>query len=110
MAHGPHVPRAMEVYQGKLIAYSLGNFMGYRTLSSKAQLGYSLVLEVDINPRGDFVSGKILPVHLNSKGIPYPDKYGRSIKLIKQLTKKDFPKTILEIDGEGNMTMKKEES
>ena len=110
LAHGPHVPRAMEVYQGKLIAYSLGNFMGYRTLSSKAQLGYSLVLEVDINPRGDFVSGKILPVHLNSKGIPYPDKYSRSIKLIKQLTKKDFPKTILEIDGEGNMKIKQEES
>ncbi|NEP04726.1 MAG: CapA family protein [Okeania sp. SIO4D6] len=106
LAHGPHVPRAMEVYQGKLIAYSLGNFMGYRTLSSKAQLGYSLVLEVDINPRGDFVSGKILPVHLNSKGIPYPDKYGRSIKLIQQLTKKDFPKTILEIDGEGKLKVK----
>ncbi|NEP77958.1 MAG: CapA family protein [Okeania sp. SIO3C4] len=106
LAHGPHVPRAMEVYQGKLIAYSLGNFMGYRTLSSKAQLGYSLVLEVDINPRGDFVSGKILPVHLNSKGIPYPDKYGRSIKLIRQLTKKDFPKTILEIDGEGKLKVK----
>lgn len=106
LAHGPHVPRAMEVYQGKLIAYSLGNFMGYRTLSSKAQLGYSLVLEVDINPRGDFVSGKILPVHLNSKGIPYPDKYGRSIKLIQHLTKKDFPKTILEIDGEGKLKVK----
>ncbi|NES68835.1 MAG: hypothetical protein F6K24_28220 [Okeania sp. SIO2D1] len=49
-----------------------------------------------------------MPVHLNSKGIPYPDKYGRSIKLIQQLTKKDFPKTMLEIDGEGNMTTKKE--
>jgi len=106
LGHGPHVPRAMEIYQGKLIAYSLGNFMGYRTLSSKGKLGYSLVLELDVNPRGDFVSGKILPVHLNSKGIPYPDKRGRSIKLIKELTQKDFPKTMLEIDGEGKLEVK----
>nr|MDJ0556159.1 CapA family protein [Microcoleaceae cyanobacterium MO_207.B10] len=98
LGHGPHVPRAMEIYEGKLIAYSLGNFMGYRTLSSKGKLGYSLVLEADVNPRGDFISGKILPVHLNSKGIPYPDKSGRSIKLIKMLTKSDFPNSILAID------------
>jgi len=26
--HSPHVLRAMEFYQGKLIAYSLGNFAG----------------------------------------------------------------------------------
>ncbi|MEB3341282.1 CapA family protein [Okeania sp.] len=104
LGHGPHVPRAMEVYQGKLIAYSLGNFMGYRTLSTQGNLGYSLVLELDINYKGDFVSGKILPVHLNSKGIPYDDKkLGRSIKLIRELTKKDFPNTMLEIDGEGRL-------
>ncbi|MCL2923667.1 MAG: CapA family protein [Trichodesmium sp. MAG_R04] len=108
LGHGPHVPRAMEIYQGKLIAYSLGNFMGYRTLSSKGKLGYSLVLELDINSRGDFVSGKILPVHLNSKGIPYHDKLGRSIKLIKELIKKDFPKTMLEINSKGEITRKKE--
>ncbi|MCL2933433.1 MAG: CapA family protein [Trichodesmium sp. MAG_R03] len=108
LGHGPHVPRAMEIYQGKLIAYSLGNFMGYRTLSSKGKLGYSLVLELDINSRGDFVSGKILPVRLNSKGIPYYDKRGRSIKLIKELTQKDFPKTMLEINSKGEITRKKE--
>ena len=108
MGHGPHVPRAMEIYQGKLIAYSLGNFMGYRTLSSKGKLGYSLVLKLDINPRGDFVSGKILPVHLNSKGIPNSDKLGRSIKLIKELIKKDFPKTMLEINSKGEIIRKKE--
>ncbi len=110
LGHGPHVPRAMEVYQGKLIAYSLGNFMGYRTLSSKGKLGYSLVLELDVNPRGDFVSGKILPVHLNSKGIPYPDKLGRSIKLIQELTKKDFPQTTLEIDIEGKLQVTTQKS
>src|SRR5215207_3655053 len=29
IGHGPHVLRGMEVYSGRLIAYSLGNFGGY---------------------------------------------------------------------------------
>ncbi|MGL6281901.1 MAG: CapA family protein, partial [Microcoleaceae cyanobacterium] len=53
--HGPHVPRALELYKDKLVAYSLGNFVGYRTLSTASELGYSLVLEVEVNPQGDFV-------------------------------------------------------
>jgi hypothetical protein len=103
LGHGPHIPRALELYKGKLIAYSLGNFMGYRTLSTQAQLAYSLVLEVELNNQGDFVSGKIIPVQLNRQGIPYPDRQGHSIKLIRQLTRSDFPKTPLIIDKNGRI-------
>ena len=106
LGHSPHVPRALELYKGKLVAYSLGNFMGYRTLSTQAQLAYSLVLEVELNHQGDFVSGKIIPVHLNPEGIPYPDRQGRSIRLIRQLTKSDFPKTRLTIDNKGRILRK----
>ena len=35
IGHGPHVLRGMECYKGKLIAYSLGNFVGYNALSIK---------------------------------------------------------------------------
>jgi poly-gamma-glutamate capsule biosynthesis protein CapA/YwtB (metallophosphatase superfamily) len=107
LGHSPHVPRALELYKGKLIAYSLGNFMGYRTLSTQAQLAYSLVLEVELNNKGDLVSGKIIPVHLNRQGIPYPDRQGRSIKLIRQLTQQDFPKTPLIIKNDGQILPKK---
>jgi poly-gamma-glutamate capsule biosynthesis protein CapA/YwtB (metallophosphatase superfamily) len=48
LGHGPHVPRAMEIYKGKLIAYSLGNFLGYRTLSTTAETGYSMILEAKL--------------------------------------------------------------
>ncbi len=107
LGHGPHVPRALELYKGKLIAYSLGNFMGYRTLSTNAQLAYSLVLEAELNNQGNFVSGKIIPVHLNRQGIPYPDRQGRSIKLIRQLTQNDFPKTPLIIKNNGQILPQK---
>jgi hypothetical protein len=104
--HGPHVPRALELYKDKLVAYSLGNFVGYRTLSTAAELGYSLVLEVEVNPQGDFVAGKILPVHLTSSGIPYPDQRGRTIGLMQDLTRKDFPNTPLQIADDGTLTKK----
>lgn len=106
LGHSPHVPRAVELYKGKFIAYSLGNFLGYRTLSTQAELAYSLVLEVELNNKGDFVSGNIIPVHLNRQGIPYPDPKGRSIKLIRQLTQLDFPKTPLTIKSNGQILRK----
>ncbi len=106
LGHGPHIPRALELYKGKLIAYSLGNFMGYRTLSTAGELAYSLVLEVELNNQGDFVSGKIIPVLLSRDGVPYPDRQGRSIKLIRQLTQSDFPKTRLIIDNNGRILIR----
>ncbi|XZN89142.1 MAG: CapA family protein [Microcoleus sp.] len=103
LGHGPHVARAMELYKGKLIAYSLGNFMGYRTLSTVGELGKSLILDVKMNPQGDFVSGKIIPIALNGQGIPSVDDDFRSVKLIRRLTKSDFPNAGLSIGDEGQI-------
>ncbi|MFB2836334.1 CapA family protein [Floridanema evergladense] len=108
LGHGPHVPRAMELYKGKLIAYSLGNFVGYRTLSTRGVLGESLILEVKVNSQGDFISGKITPVQLDRRGIPYPDRGKNSIPIIRNLTKLDFPETELKFDLNGHI-MKQEE-
>ncbi|NJK67492.1 MAG: CapA family protein [Microcoleus sp. CSU_2_2] len=106
LGHGPHVMRALELYKGKLIAYSLGNFMGYRTLSTAGTLGQSLILDVKMNPQGDFVSGKIIPVELNSRGIPFIDDDFRSVGLMRSLTRSDFPKTDLKIDDKGIISKK----
>ncbi|MDC0832450.1 Capsule biosynthesis protein capA [Geitlerinema sp. FC II] len=103
LGHGPHVPRAIELYQNKLIAYSLGNFVGYETLSTDAQLAYSLILEVKVNLDGDLVSGKIIPVHLGSDGIPRIDNYFRSVGLIRDLTRSDFPNTPITISESGEI-------
>lgn len=103
LGHGPHVPRALELYNGKLIAYSLGNFLGYRTLSTRSELGYSLVLETQLDVMGNFVEGRIIPVHLDSQGIPSLDNSLRTVGLMRRLTKSDFPDTPLEIDDQGNI-------
>jgi len=106
LGHGPHVTRAVELYKGRLIAYSLGNFMGYRTLSTAAELGQSLILDVKMTPQGDFVSGKIIPVELDKQGIPSVDQDFRSVGLIRRLTKSDFPNTGLTIDDKGQILKK----
>jgi poly-gamma-glutamate capsule biosynthesis protein CapA/YwtB (metallophosphatase superfamily) len=105
LGHGPHVVRALELYKGKLIAYSLGNFMGYRTLSTVAELGQSLVLEVELDRQGNFIAGKIHPLQLTSDGVPQPDPKGKTIRLMRSLTKQDFPKTPLTIKDDGTITV-----
>jgi poly-gamma-glutamate capsule biosynthesis protein CapA/YwtB (metallophosphatase superfamily) len=106
LGHGPHVTRAVELYKGKLIAYSLGNFMGYRTLSTAGALGQSLILDVKMTPKGDFVSGKIIPIELDRQGIPSVDEDFRTVGLIRRLTKSDFPNTGLTIDDKGQILKK----
>lgn len=103
LGHGPHVPRAIEVYQGKLIAYSLGNFLGYRVFSTSSYKGYSMILDVKLNEEGDFLSGKIIPVRLNKLGIPYIDQGFSTVGLLRSLNKSDFPNNPIEINSKGEI-------
>jgi poly-gamma-glutamate capsule biosynthesis protein CapA/YwtB (metallophosphatase superfamily) len=103
LGHGPHVPRAMEIYKDKLIAYSLGNFLGYRTLSTTAETGYSMILEVKLNQTGKLVGGKIIPVRMDKQGIPHIDQGFRTVGLLRDLMDKDFPKTAVEINRKGEI-------
>lgn len=104
LGHGPHVPRALELYNGRLIAYSLGNFLGYQTFSTVGNLGKSLILEAELDGTGRFVGGKVIPVRLDGQGIPHLDNNFASVKLIQQLTQTDFPKTPLAIGRLGELS------
>ena len=99
---GPHIVRPIEIYKGKLIAYSLGNFLGYGGAFSRAgHLNYSLILDVTVNASGDFVRGKVIPLVFDSNGIPQYDKKGKIIEIINKLNKTNFPHNTLEIDKTG---------
>jgi poly-gamma-glutamate capsule biosynthesis protein CapA/YwtB (metallophosphatase superfamily) len=101
LGHGPHVPRAIEIYKDKLIAYSLGNFCTYGRFETAAEHGLSLILKVNLNDSGKFVTGKITPLYLEPPGIPLPDSAGRSISLIRDLSQYDFPLSAPEINNDG---------
>ncbi len=104
IGHGPHVPRAMEIYKQKLIAYSLGNFCTYGRFYLGEPNNHSLILDVELDMAGDFISGQIIPVILIDRGIPIYDKDKHSIKLIKELIKIDFPNTTLIINDNGKLS------
>ena len=105
LGHGPHVPRSLELYRGRLIAYSLGNFVGYRTLSSQGVLGNSMILQVDLNSEGKFVGGKVIPVTLDANGVPSVDDTFRSVSFVRNLIESDFPVTPLLIEDSGKLVI-----
>lgn len=57
--HGPHVVRCVEVYNSRMIAYSLGNFCTPYGINITGISGYAPVLEVKIDRKGRLISGKI---------------------------------------------------
>ena len=46
LGHGPHVTRAVEVYKGKFIAYSMGNFNTYGRFSLAGPNGIAPLLDI----------------------------------------------------------------
>jgi poly-gamma-glutamate capsule biosynthesis protein CapA/YwtB (metallophosphatase superfamily) len=87
LGHGPHVPRAIEVYRGKLIAYSLGNFAVYSMFNIKGPSGLGYALQAELDPRtGDVLRFRTPSVTLRHPGIPHPDPSGKAEALLRKLS------------------------
>jgi poly-gamma-glutamate capsule biosynthesis protein CapA/YwtB (metallophosphatase superfamily) len=87
LGHGPHVPRAVEVYRGKLIAYSLGNFAVYSMFNIKGPSGLGYALQAELDPEtGDVVRFRTPSIALRHPGIPHPDPSGRAEALLRKLS------------------------
>lgn len=105
VGHGPHVLRAMEFYQGRLIAYSLGNFAGGGgTLNNSGRLGLSAVLKVSLYADGSWGGGSLISTRVGSGGKPVLDSGNDGLTLVRDLCKADFPSTAPKwgTDGEIN--------
>lgn len=100
---GPHVPRAIEIYNNKLIMYSLGNFCTYGKFGLGGAAGIAPIMKIFLNKKGEFIKGKIIPIKQINRGIPVYDESGKVIDLIRTLTKQDFPGTELVITEEGEI-------
>ncbi|HEU4388810.1 MAG TPA: CapA family protein, partial [Blastocatellia bacterium] len=101
LGHGPHVVRGMEVYKGRLIAYSLGNFATCGTFNLNGPLGLSLILEVNLAPDGTFVDGMVYPVKQEKPGGPFLDSEFGIIPIVRDLSKEDFGNRAVVFEDEG---------
>lgn len=100
---GPHVTRAVELYKGRIIAYSLGNFCTYGKFGLNGQMGIAPILKVYVNKKGEFLEGKIIPVKQVRRGFPVYDESNAVVKTVISLTEKDFPETKLVLDESGKI-------
>jgi hypothetical protein len=90
LGHGPHVVRAMERYEDRLIAYSLGNFATYYGISVDGLNGVAPVLEVTLDGEGRFVGGQMHSTVQIRPGGPRLDGSRRALRLIRDLSREDF--------------------
>jgi hypothetical protein len=105
VGHGPHVMRAVEFYQGRLIAYSLGNFAGGGgTLSRGGPLGLGAVLKVSLTADGSWAGGQLISTYMNAAGKPVTDADRNGLALVRDVTGKDFPDTGAVFDKAGKIT------
>ncbi|WP_433288536.1 CapA family protein [Micromonospora sp. CA-244673] len=104
VGHGPHVLRGMEFYKGRLIAYSLGNFAGGgNSLSNDGRFGWGAVLKVSLRPDGTWAGGSLTSTYMNGTGRPTMDPDDRGLRLVRQLSGSDFPRTAARLDDFGKI-------
>ncbi|HEX9309052.1 MAG TPA: CapA family protein [Anaeromyxobacter sp.] len=104
VGHGPHVVRGMEVVQGRLVAYSLGNFATYGGMNLSGPNGLTLVLEARLAPDGTFLGGKVHPARQERPGGPRRDPEGAVIPLVRRLSQEDFGPSAVRVADDGTIT------
>ena len=105
LGSGPHVLRGMECYKRRLIAYSLGDFAGYNTLSTAGVLALTGTLRVGLSSSGSLAHGRLVPMRLARPGLPRPDRSGASVQLVRRLSREDFGARACRISRGGAVTL-----
>jgi hypothetical protein len=103
LGSGPHVVRAMEIYKGKLIAYSLGNFATYGPFNLNAENGLTLVLETHLAADGTFLRGKAYAVKQEKPGGPKLDPEMKILPVLRALSNADFKQTAIVVGPQGEL-------
>ncbi|MGD0867034.1 MAG: CapA family protein [Rhizomicrobium sp.] len=93
IGQGPHVPRAVEIYHDRLIAYSLGNFWTYSGVMTYAVSGLGPVLEAWLTPDGKIAGFTIHSSRQAGLGVPHMDPMDEAARYMLYLTRTDFPET-----------------
>lgn len=99
---GPHVLRGMEVYAGRLVAYSLGNFAGNDNFNGGGNLSLSGVLTVRMGADGALRGGHFDSLVLGAHDWPAPDPAKRALALVDSVSRQDFGAQAVRLDAAGD--------
>jgi len=102
IGHHPHTLQGLEIYRGKLIAYSLGNFI-FGTRNPKAH--YGALLKTSFSSKG-LVEAEIIPISVNNYKVHFqpkqlkPDERLYEIRYLNYISKGSNGRNeILNVDG-----------
>jgi hypothetical protein len=102
---GPHVIRGVQDDRGHLIAYSLGNFVGYHTLSGGGVLDDSGIIRVTLSvATGRATAARWIPVTLDG-GLPRRTRGDGDAPLVSELSREDFPHSHFDIRPDGRFDL-----
>lgn len=103
IGHGPHVPRAIEVYENRFIAYSLGNFWTYGRFNLQGPNGLAPVVDLVLAPDGSLRSARIRSARQAGRGGPTLDPADGALALISELTAADLQDAGLTFEPDGTV-------
>jgi len=106
LGHGPHVMRGMELYNGHLIVYSMGNFCTYGWFGLAAETALGEIVEAKLDASGKFISGKINATKQEGRGGPLLDPTGAAIRVVRDLSTADFGTNAPKIADDGTISLK----
>ncbi len=90
IGHGPHVPRAVELYKDRLVAYSLGNFATWQGISIAGIKGLAPIVTATLDGDGRFLDGRIVSARQSRPAGTRLDPSGEAAALMRRLTAEDF--------------------
>ncbi|MDR3038970.1 MAG: CapA family protein [Candidatus Adiutrix sp.] len=94
LGHGPHVPRGLELYHGRLIAWSLGNFATLSGISVSGPAGLAPLLLVDLEPDGAVRALRVVSFKQTSRRGPRLDPSHQAAKVMAELSRGDLPEEL----------------
>jgi hypothetical protein len=94
----------MEWYHGRLIAYSLGNFAGYKVFALGGPLSLSGILRITLRGDGTFDGGTLVPTRMVGAGMPALDPAESAHGIVRTLSKEDFGARAVKISSNGTLS------
>lgn len=101
--HGPHVTRAVDLYRGRFIAYSLGNFATYGGMNLRGVSGLAPIIKVVVTRQGEFVRAEVTATAQVPRDAVRRDPERRVIGVLRELTALDAPEAGLDIGDDGTI-------
>jgi hypothetical protein len=93
IGHGPHVLRAGEWRDGRLVLYSLGNLLTYGPFNNKEPTNRGAVACVTIDSARHVSEAELRSTVQDAPGVLRADPSERAVAIVDSLSALDFPRT-----------------